>query len=76
MKVCIHGAKSTTVLRTEEDLVCQMVRDTSKREGWAYATILFSPDSRVVIASSGGPAPAVGSTHIALDVYEEISNVD
>ena len=70
--ICIHGAKSTTVLKSKRNLAVK-VRNTADREGWAYATELSGPGVRVVIEASRAPGMKVGQTHMALDCYEQLA---
>lgn len=68
--VCIHGARSTRVVRPRSPRHrATLVRETAAREGWAYATVLVGPGERKVTDSIGGPP--VGAPHLALDCYED-----
>jgi hypothetical protein len=66
--VCIHGAKSTRVVSPRSPYHRrQLVIETARREGWAYATVRSGPDTRVVTDSVSGMV--VGQPHMHLDCY-------
>ncbi len=71
-RACIHGAASTRVVvpRSPKHRAT-LVRETAEREGWAYATVLSGLGVRIVTDSVKAPI-AVGSMHMALDVYEQV----
>jgi hypothetical protein len=68
--VCIHTPKRTFVARPRSPRNrAALVREAAQLDGWAYATVRSAPGVRTVIESINGPA--LGSTHMDLDVYNE-----